>query len=49
VTEITRELRLHAEDCSACGQFTTAEKLLHAADWIEVQAQTIKEQKLTIA
>lgn len=48
MTEIVKELRSHAASCAACGQFTTADYLKSAADWIEIQSMTIREQKLTI-
>ncbi len=47
-SEITREARDYARLCDACGQFTTAERIRHLADWIDVQLLTIREQKLLI-
>lgn len=49
MSEICDELRLYASHCFAIGQSTTADKLRQAADWIDIQQKTIREQKLTIA
>lgn len=48
MSEICKELTEHAAHCKACGQFTTAEILLHARDWIKVCQSTITAQKIEI-
>lgn len=45
---ICDELREYAAQCRALGQNTTAGKLEGAAEWIDIQQQTIREQKAQI-
>lgn len=49
MSEIVKELRTYAAHCRACGEETTANILLHAADWINVQQATITAQKIQMA
>jgi hypothetical protein len=49
MSQITREGRVYAEQCRACGQETTANKILHLCDWIDVCEHSIGQMRNQIA
>jgi hypothetical protein len=49
MSEITRDARTYAAQCRACGQETTANKILHLCDWIDVCEHSITQQRNQIA
>lgn len=48
MSEITREGRLYAKQCRACGELTTAAKIEGLCDWSDMQQLTINEQRKQI-
>jgi hypothetical protein len=49
MSEITRENRLYAQQCRACGQETTAHHIEHLCDWIDVCENSIGQMRNQIA
>lgn len=49
MSEITRENRLYAQQYRANGQETTASKIEHLCDWIDVCEHSIGQQRNQIA